>query len=55
VTLATRLQLRPSDERPERVARRAITLVPNRGAEVIAEPLDDSRRPSVPATAEAAA
>jgi cytochrome P450 family 135 len=54
-TLVTRLRLRPSDERPERVSRRAITLVPNRGAEVIAEPLDDSRPPRVAATAEAAA
>src|SRR3954471_8021486 len=35
-TLVTRLQLRPVDERPERVGRRAITLVPNRGAEVVA-------------------
>jgi cytochrome P450 len=42
-TLVTRLQLRPADEQPERVARRAITLVPNRGAEMIAEPLRGSR------------
>jgi cytochrome P450 len=35
-TLVTRLQLRPADSQPERVARRAITFVPNRGAEVVA-------------------
>ena len=35
-TVVTRLALRPADERPERVGRRAITLVPNRGAEVVA-------------------
>jgi cytochrome P450 len=35
-TLVTRLQLRPVDERSERVGRRAITLVPKRGAEVVA-------------------
>jgi cytochrome P450 len=49
-TLVTRLRLRPVDERPERVTRRAITLVPGRGAEVIAEPLDGSR-PATPAAA----
>jgi cytochrome P450 len=54
-TLVTRLRLRPSDERPERVARRAITLVPNRGAEVIAEPVDGSRPARLAATAGAAA
>jgi cytochrome P450 len=35
-TVVKRLRLRPVDERPERVGRRAITLVPNRGAEVVA-------------------
>jgi cytochrome P450 len=35
-TLVTRLQLRPADSQPERAARRAITFVPNRGAEVVA-------------------
>jgi cytochrome P450 family 135 len=35
-TLVTRLRLQPVDQRPERVGRRAITLVPARGAEVVA-------------------
>jgi cytochrome P450 len=35
-TMVTRLRLRPVDQRPERVGRRAITLVPARGAEVVA-------------------
>jgi cytochrome P450 family 135 len=48
-TLVTRLRLRPLDERPERATRRAITLVPGRGAEVIAEPLDESRPATPPA------
>jgi cytochrome P450 len=35
--LVRRLELRASDERPERVTRRAITLVPDRGGEVVVE------------------
>jgi cytochrome P450 family 135 len=35
--LVKRLELRASDERPERVTRRAITLVPDRGGEVVVE------------------
>jgi cytochrome P450 len=35
-TLVTRLRLSAVDQRPERVGRRAITLVPDRGAEVVA-------------------
>jgi cytochrome P450 len=35
--LVRRLELRASDERPERVMRRAITLVPERGGEVVVE------------------
>ena len=35
--LVRRLELRASDERPERVTRRAITLVPERGGEVVVE------------------
>jgi cytochrome P450 family 135 len=33
--LVARLRLRPADPRPERITRRAITLVPDRGGEVI--------------------
>ncbi len=35
--LVGRLDLRPADPRPERITRRAITLVPERGGEVVAE------------------
>jgi cytochrome P450 len=35
--LVGRLELRPTDPRPERVKRRAITLVPERGGTVVAE------------------
>ena len=35
--LVRRLELRASDARPERVTRRAITLVPERGGEVVVE------------------
>jgi cytochrome P450 len=35
--LVRRLELRTADERPERVTRRAITLVPERGGEVVVE------------------
>jgi cytochrome P450 family 135 len=35
--LVSRLELRASDPRPERITRRAITLVPERGGEVVAE------------------
>jgi cytochrome P450 family 135 len=35
--LVRRLELRASDERPERVTRRAITLVPDRGGEIVVE------------------
>jgi cytochrome P450 family 135 len=37
--IARRVWLRPADPAPERVVRRAITLTPDRGAEVVAEPL----------------
>jgi cytochrome P450 len=39
--VVARLRLRPADPRPERITRRAITLVPERGGEVVAE-----RRPT---------
>jgi cytochrome P450 family 135 len=39
-TLVTRLRLRPSQPSSERVARRAITLTPGRGAEVLVEPIE---------------
>jgi cytochrome P450 len=45
--LVSRLALRPVDARPERLVRRAITLVPERGAQVIAEPIE--RTPSLSA------
>ena len=35
--LVSRLELRAADARPERIARRAITLVPERGGEVVVE------------------
>ena len=35
--LVSRLELRPADQRPERITRRAITLVPDRGGTVVAE------------------
>jgi cytochrome P450 len=35
--LVSRLELRATDARPERIARRAITLVPERGGEVVVE------------------
>ena len=35
--LVRRLELRAADARPERVTRRAITLVPERGGEVVVE------------------
>jgi cytochrome P450 len=35
--LVRRLELRPADARPERITRRAITLVPERGGEVVAQ------------------
>jgi len=35
--LVTRLALRPADPRPERITRRTITLVPDRGGTVVAE------------------
>jgi len=35
--LVRRLELRTRDERPERVTRRAITLVPDRGGEIVVE------------------
>jgi cytochrome P450 len=47
--LVARLELRATDARPERVARRAITLVPERGGEVVVE------RASRPASLAAAA
>jgi hypothetical protein len=37
-TIAKRLRLEPADPRPERIARRLITLTPGRGAEVTARP-----------------
>jgi cytochrome P450 len=43
--LAARLELRAVDSRPERITRRAITLVPERGGRVVAE-----RRPAVPSS-----
>jgi cytochrome P450 family 135 len=51
--VVARLALRPADPRPERRARRAITLVPERGGEVIAEPLAGAAR-RTPAAAAAA-
>jgi hypothetical protein len=35
--LVSRLELRAADSQPERIARRAITLVPERGGEVVVE------------------
>jgi cytochrome P450 len=37
--IVTRMALKPVDASPERLVRRAITLVPARGAELVAEPL----------------
>jgi hypothetical protein len=37
--LATRMRLQPADARPERFKRRAITVVPERGGEVVATSL----------------
>jgi len=34
-TVVARARLLPSDPRPERIARRAITLTPSRGVEVL--------------------
>ncbi|HEY6781359.1 MAG TPA: cytochrome P450 [Thermoleophilaceae bacterium] len=48
-----RLDLRPADARPEPRVRRAITLVPGRGGEVVAAPLE--RTPAVPVAERAAA
>jgi cytochrome P450 family 135 len=54
-TLVTRLNLRAADPRPERITRRAITLTPARGAEVVVEPRDGGRvRPRQAKPAEAA-
>jgi cytochrome P450 family 135 len=47
--LVNRLELRVADPRPERVTRRAITLVPERGGQVVVE----RRRPSRPLAAAA--
>jgi cytochrome P450 len=41
-TLVTRLRLRPAQPSSERLSRRAITLTPARGAEVLVEPLERS-------------
>jgi cytochrome P450 len=49
--LATRMRVRPADPRPERFKRRAITVVPERGGEIVAESLPVG----VPAPVEAAA
>jgi cytochrome P450 len=49
--LVQRLDLRVADPRPERVTRRAITLVPERGGEVVVE----RRRARAPLAAAAAA
>jgi cytochrome P450 len=38
-TILSRARIRAARDKPERVARRAITLVPSRGAEVVLEPL----------------
>ena len=42
--LVTRARLRPSRQRSERVRRRAITLTPEHGTEVVVESLDGDRR-----------
>ncbi len=47
--LVSRLSMRPADARPERIARRAITLVPERGGEVVVERVREPAR--VPAAA----
>ena len=47
--LVSRLSLRAADARPERIARRAITLVPERGGEVVVERVRQPAR--VPAAA----
>jgi cytochrome P450 len=41
----SRVTLRTADPRPERLVRRAVTLVPGNGAEVISEPLQDVSSP----------
>jgi cytochrome P450 len=41
--LVRRLDLRPADPRSERITRRAITLVPERGGEVVAQPRVSAR------------
>jgi cytochrome P450 family 135 len=46
--LASRLDLRPSDPRPERMTRRAITLVPERGGTVVASITSPPRVPKGP-------
>ncbi|HEU0024599.1 MAG TPA: cytochrome P450 [Thermoleophilaceae bacterium] len=51
----SRLALRPADPRPERLVRRAITLVPDRGAEVIAEPVGSGAVKAPPPARAAAA
>jgi cytochrome P450 len=44
--IAGGVRLRAPDPRPERIARRAITFTPERGAEVVAEPLTFDGGPS---------
>ena len=44
--IVSRVSLRPVDPRPERPVRRAITLVPEHGAEVTVEPLVAARPPA---------
>jgi len=53
--LAVSRRLRPVTPAPERVARRAITLTPSRGAQVIVEPLDGSAPGSIAVPREVAA
>jgi cytochrome P450 len=43
--IASRVRLRPAEPAGEHVVRRAITLTPSRGAEVVAEPIERSPAP----------
>jgi hypothetical protein len=54
-TIARRITLRAADPEPERVVRRAITLTPSRGAEVIANPSTKHQAPSTKPRDEVAA
>jgi cytochrome P450 len=47
--LVRRLELRAADRRPERITRRAITLVPERGGEVVVERVREPARVAVAA------